>query len=64
MRVYGIQMHVNRLVWSIEYIHTPYEKSLVERVNQYLKDRTEVFDDHSLIPAERRGVAYLMLEGD
>jgi len=53
MRLYGIQMHVNRLVWSIEYIHTPYEQSLIERVNQYLKDRTEVFDDH--YPCRKKG---------
>jgi tRNA U54 and U55 pseudouridine synthase Pus10 len=67
MRVYGIQMHASSLVWSMEYIHTcihtPYEKSLIERVNKYLKDRTKGFDDHSLIPAGRRDVAYRMLEG-
>jgi putative transposase len=34
-------------------IHTPYEKSLVERVNQYLKDRTEGFDDH--YPSRKKG---------
>jgi len=34
-------------------IHTPYEKSLMERVNQYLKDRTEVFDDH--YPCRKKG---------
>ena len=28
------------------YIHTPLEKSLIERVMQYFKDRTESFDDY------------------
>ena len=27
-------------------LHSPYEKSLVERANQYLKDRVEEFDDY------------------
>jgi putative transposase len=28
------------------YLHSPLEKSLMERVNQYFKDRTEGFDDY------------------
>ena len=28
------------------YLHSPFEKSLVERVNQYFKDRVESFDDY------------------
>ena len=28
------------------YLHSPLEKSLVERVMQYFKDRTECFDDY------------------
>ncbi len=28
------------------YLYSPYEKSIVERVNQYFKDRTECFDDY------------------
>jgi len=28
------------------YLHSPYEKSIIERVNQYFKDRTECFDDY------------------
>ena len=28
------------------YLHTPFHKSIMERVNQYLKDRTESFDDY------------------
>jgi putative transposase len=28
------------------YLHSPLEKSLMERVNQYLKDRIESFDDY------------------
>jgi putative transposase len=27
-------------------LHSPLEKSLMERVNQYFKDRTEGFDDY------------------
>ncbi|MDN5845612.1 MAG: hypothetical protein L0H53_04985 [Candidatus Nitrosocosmicus sp.] len=27
------------------HIHSPYEKSLIERTMQYIKDRTESFDD-------------------
>ncbi|MDR4511022.1 MAG: hypothetical protein MRJ93_04880 [Nitrososphaeraceae archaeon] len=28
------------------YLHSPIQKSLMERVNQYLKDRIESFDDY------------------
>ena len=28
------------------YLHAPLEKSLIERVVQYFKDRTECFDDY------------------
>ncbi len=28
------------------HIHSPYEKSIVERTMQYIKDRTEGFDDY------------------
>ena len=28
------------------YLHSPLEKSLTERINQYLKDRIESFDDY------------------
>jgi putative transposase len=34
-------------------LHSPYEKSLVERANQYLKDRIEEFDDY--YPCMKRG---------
>ena len=34
-------------------LHTPYEKSLMERANQYLKDRVEEFDDY--YPCTREG---------
>jgi putative transposase len=30
------------------YLHSSIEKSLMERVNQYFKDRTELFDDYYL----------------
>ena len=28
------------------YLHSPFQKNLMERVNQYFKDRTESFDDY------------------
>jgi putative transposase len=28
------------------YLHSPFQKSLMERVNQYFKDRIENFDDY------------------
>ena len=28
------------------HIHSPFEKSIIERTIQYIKDRTECFDDH------------------
>ena len=28
------------------HLHSPYEKSIIERTIQYLKDRTECFDDY------------------
>ena len=39
-------------------LHSPYEKSLMERANQYLKDRIEEFDDYYPCPRkkERSGV--------
>ena len=36
---------VCKLLNMKHYIHTPLEKSLIERVMQYFKDRTESFDD-------------------
>ena len=34
-------------VWRLKhYLHSSFEKSLMERVNQYFKDRTEGFDDY------------------
>jgi transposase-like protein len=29
-----------------QYLHSPFQKSLMERVNYYLKDRIESFDKH------------------
>src|SRR5574339_783076 len=29
-----------------DHLHSPFEKNLIERVNQYFKDRTEGFDDY------------------
>ncbi len=28
------------------HLHSPYEKSIIERTMQYIKDRTESFDDY------------------
>ncbi|HEY6535743.1 MAG TPA: hypothetical protein VIY08_08130, partial [Candidatus Nitrosocosmicus sp.] len=28
------------------HIHSPFEKSIIERIMQYIKDRTEGFDDY------------------
>jgi putative transposase len=30
------------------YLHSPFQKGLMERVNQFLKDRVESFDDYYL----------------
>ncbi len=30
----------------VHHLHSSYEKSLIERTMQYIKDRTEVFDDY------------------
>ncbi len=34
------------------HIHSSYEKSITERTMQYIKDRTESFDDHFCIQNE------------
>ena len=36
------------------YIHSPLEKSFIERVMQYFKDRTECFDDYYPCNSKRR----------
>jgi putative transposase len=38
-------------------LHSPYEKSIVERTIEYLKDRTEAFDDY--YPCMRAGLRNL-----
>ena len=45
MVVHGMMKHVMYLRLK-HYLHSPLEKSLMERVNQYFKDRTESFDDY------------------
>jgi putative transposase len=35
-----------RFLNTRHHIHSPYEKSLIERTMQYIKDRTESFDDY------------------
>ena len=37
------------------YLHSPLEKSLIERVVQYFNDRTECFDDYYPCNSKRRG---------
>ena len=39
-------------------LHSPYEKSIVERTMEYLKDRTEVFDDY--YPCRKAGLCDLL----
>ena len=43
--VHGIDEACNVLRLK-HYLHSPFQKSLMERVNQYFKDRTESFDDY------------------
>jgi hypothetical protein len=57
MKAYGILMHEICWDWSTVYIHSSCEKSLIERVNQYLMDRTEGFDHH--YPCRRQGYKLL-----
>ena len=45
MEVHGMMKHVN-VIGLKHYLHSSIEKSLMERVNQYLKDRIESFDDY------------------
>src|SRR5512134_2757459 len=42
------------------YLHSPLEKSLMERVNQYFKDRIESFDDYYPQVCKKRNVIYCM----
>jgi hypothetical protein len=42
------------------YLHSSIEKSLMERVNQYLKDRTESFDDYYPHVCKKRNAIYYM----
>ena len=53
---HGIRKHVYH--WRLEHrLHSPYEKSIVERTIEYLKDRTEAFDDY--YPCMRAGLCNL-----
>ena len=45
MEVHDMMKHVKILKLK-HYLHSSIEKSLMERVNQYFKDRTESFDDY------------------
>jgi putative transposase len=37
------------------YLHSPFQKSLIERVNQYFKDRIESFDDYYQCMRQKEG---------
>jgi putative transposase len=40
------------------YIHSSFEKSIIERTIQYVKDRTEGFDDYFPCRKEKTSVDY------
>ena len=46
MVVPGIHKRAISWNWSIIYIHTIWKKYIIERTIQYIKDRTECFDDY------------------
>src|SRR5829696_7647764 len=46
MVVHGIHPEACRVLKLKHYLHSSIEKSLMERVNQYFKDRIESFDDY------------------
>jgi len=41
-------------------LHSPLEKSLIERTIQYIKDRTECFDDY--FPCQRKNAIFFISE--
>jgi putative transposase len=43
------------------YLHSPLEKSLIERVMQYFKDRTESFDDYYPCNSKRRDCVIIVM---
>ena len=45
MVVHGTQWYP-RFLGLKHHLHSPYEKSMIERTMQYVKDRTECFDDY------------------
>jgi putative transposase len=51
-------MHYTSISLRLKYrIHSTYEKSMVERTIEYLKDRIECFDDY--YPCMRTGICNL-----
>src|SRR5574342_269615 len=46
MVVLGIQTEACNVLRLKHFLHSPFEKSLMERVNRYFKDRIESFDDY------------------
>ena len=49
---HGRQKH--KILRVKHYLHSPLEKSLIERVIQYFKDRVESFDDYYPCNSKRR----------
>jgi hypothetical protein len=46
MKVLGIHPQACRFLRLPHHIHSTFEKSIIERTIQYIKDRTECFDDY------------------
>ncbi len=44
------------------HIHSPFEKSIIKRTIQYIKDRTESFDDYFPSVTEKKNVIFFMLK--
>jgi putative transposase len=51
---YMVSANLQIIETKIHYIHLPYGKSIIERTIQYVKHRTESFDDYFPCRNERR----------
>ena len=54
MAARGTRRRVRHSLGLENRLHSPYEKSLMEKANQCLKDRIEGFDDHYYYPCMKR----------
>ena len=61
MVVLGIYPEACRVLKLKHYLHSPLEKSLIERVMQYFKDRTESFDDYYPCNSKRREIVIIVM---